>query len=206
MAEEKTEIKQGEEKKEEKIIVETKTEGKHEENNLLEKGLTKKEEKEKKEEHKENNLLEKGLTKKEEKGKKPEKARKIEAIVNGKDLGISTKHAMAICKFIKGKKLEEALYLLEQISKKKIALPMKGEIPHRKGKMMSGRYPVNALKEFIRLLKLLNANASVAGVEIDNAKIVEAFANRASRPHRRFGNTRFKRTHVLIKLQEKKKK
>ena len=81
----------------------------------------------------------------------------------------------------------------------KIAVPMRGEIPHRKGKIMSGRYPVKAAKEFIKLLKSLKTNALMNELELEKYKIF-CKANIASRPYRRFGKGRFKRTHVEIKL------
>jgi len=58
-------------------------------------------------------------------------------VVNGKDLPISTKHSIAICNFIRGKKIEESVAKLNEVLNFKRALPMKGEIPHRKGKIMS---------------------------------------------------------------------
>jgi hypothetical protein len=75
---------------------------------------------------------------------------------------------------------------------------MRGEIPHKKG-IMSGRYPVNALGHFIKLLKSLNSNALVNELELEKYKI-SCKANLASRPYRRFGKGQFKRTHVEIKL------
>jgi len=93
--------------------------------------------------------------------------------------------------------------MLEQAEKKKIAIPMRGEIPHRKG-MMSGRYPINAIKEFIVLLKSLKANALVNELELEKFKIA-CKANVASRPYRRFGRGRMKRTHVELKLIKKEK-
>ena len=57
---------------------------------------------------------------------------------------------------------------------------MKGEIPHRKGKIMSGRFPKNASEHFINLLKTLSANSNVNGLE--NPVIVEAIANIGERP------------------------
>ena len=49
---------------------------------------------------------------------------------------------------------------------------MKGEIPHRKGKgMMSGRYPLNAVKDFIMLLKSLKANAINHEIELEKVKL-----------------------------------
>ncbi len=141
--------------------------------------------------------------KEEKAGKKQEKEKpkKTEAIVFGKDLGISTKHSIAICRFIRGKKAEEAISLLEEVSRMKKAIPMKGEIPHRKGKMMSGRYPIRAVQQFIKLLKQLSANAAVNGLELEKARI-ECKADLASRPFKRGGSERFKRTHVMLKLKE----
>ena len=130
--------------------------------------------------------------------KKTEKhlVEKREAVARGKDLRISTKQAVDICKFIKGKSPELAIKELSEIAVKKRALPMKGEIPHRHGNMMSGRYPINACKAFINLLKSLEANASVNNLQ--DVYIETTKADIASRPYRRGGSRRFKRTHVLL--------
>ena len=69
----------------------------------------------------------------------------------------------------------------------------------RKGKMMSGRYPQNASKEIIILLKSLKANALAHNLELEKLRLF-CMANVASRPYRRFGRRRFKRSHVQIKL------
>ena len=137
----------------------------------------------------------------EEKKKKVIKIKKTEALVNDTSIPISTKHSIYICKFIKGKKIEDAINDLEQVILKKKAVPMKGEIPHRKG-MMSGRYPKKAAEHFIKILKRLTANATVNGLE--NPVITEAIANFGSRPYGRFGRVRKKRTHLKIIVKEKK--
>jgi ribosomal protein L22 len=139
------------------------------------------------------------------KDKKPaEKIKKNEAVVNGISLPISTKDSVAICKFIKRKTIEKAIADLEEVLKFKKAIPMKGEIPHRKGKgIMAGRYPVKPVKHFIIMLKTLQANANINGIE--EGIIAEAVPNRASRPYGRFGSIKRKRTHVKIKVMEKKK-
>jgi len=125
------------------------------------------------------------------------------ALVNIKGVPISTKYSIAICKFIKNKKIDEAINYLEQVILKKKAMPMKGEIPHRKGKgMMSGRFPKRASEEFIKILKSLKANANANGLE--EPIIVDAIANFASRPYGRFGRTKKKRTHIQIKCKERK--
>jgi len=124
------------------------------------------------------------------------------AVVNGKSLPLSIKTSVAICNFIKNKNIDVAISLLEEVAKKKKPIPMKGEIPHKKG-IMSGRYPVKASLEFIKLLKSLKANAIIKGLEIEKYH-VHGMANIASRPYRRFGKTKFKRVHVTLKLIWKK--
>ena len=132
------------------------------------------------------------------------KVKKNEAIANGVTLPLSTKTCVAICNFIRGKYIPKAIADLEQVIIKKKAVPMKGEIPHRKGKIMSGRFPKNASESFIHLLKNLQANANANGLE--EPIIAEAMANIASQPYGKFGRVRRKRTHVLIKAKEKVKK
>jgi len=139
--------------------------------------------------------------KKQEK-KKQEIKKKDAAVVRGKDLGISTKYSVAICKFIRGKKIDKAIEELEKVARKEKAIPMALEIPHRKG-MERGRYPMKASKELIRLLKTLQANSQVNGLE--EPIIATAVANKASQPFRRFGSERFKRTHVYLEAREKMK-
>ncbi|MFH1307862.1 MAG: hypothetical protein ABIH72_03335 [archaeon] len=127
--------------------------------------------------------------------------KKEEAIVRGKDLKISTKHSIAICNFIKNHSPEKSSENLKKVINKKIAIPMKGEIPHRKG-IERGRYPINACKQFTKLLKQLSANSNINGLE--NPIIKVAKADRASRPYKRFGSMRFKRTNVLLIARENK--
>ena len=141
----------------------------------------------------------------EKKEKKVEKPKKTEAVVNAISVPISTKTSSAICKFIRGKKIGDAVSYLELVARGKKAIPMKGEIPHRKGKrMMSGRFPKNASQYFIILLKSLNANATYNG--LNDAVISEAVSNKASRPFGSGGRVRHKRTHITLKCREIKEK
>lgn len=133
------------------------------------------------------------------------------AIVRGLNMEMSVKHAVAICNFIRGKYPLRAIEMLEKVSRKEIAVPMKGEIPHRsnmpKGKM-SGRYPVKASKQFIKLLKSLISNANINGLDAEKLIITIAKADKAARPHRAtrmaFGRKRFKRAHVFLEARESK--
>ena len=144
-------------------------------------------------------------TKKKEKpsklGQAKEKPRKTKAVINASDIHISTKHSAAICRFIKRKKIPEAIKDLELVARIKRPIPMKGEIPHRRGRMMSGRFPEKAAREFIILLKSLSSNSAYNGLE--NPIIVEAVANIGSRPFGRHGIRR-KRTHIRIVAEERK--
>jgi large subunit ribosomal protein L22 len=128
--------------------------------------------------------------------------KKTEAIVKGNNLHASMKQCMYICSFIKGKSIDEAIKMLEDVIKMKRAVPFKGEIPHRSEPgIMSGRYPINASKLFIPILKNLKGNLLVNQMELDNAKIYFASSNYASRPSKR-GGGRFKRTNVILKAKE----
>ena len=126
------------------------------------------------------------------------------AIVKGVSLHISPKDSKFICKMIKKRSIDKAISMLEEVILKKRAVKMDGaEIPHRKGKgMMSGRYPFNASKAFILLLKQLGANANVN--QIENPIITFAMANKATLPFKKDGK-RGKRAHILIEARDKTK-
>lgn len=144
--------------------------------------------------------------------KKQKKVKKNNASIYGRNLPISLKHSIAIGRFIKNHKIETAILNLEKVLVKKIAVPTKGELAHRKGlklngkKMMSGKYPINASKEFIKLLKSLSANCTSNGMDIENTIIYEVIPNKSPKQFHRFGSTVFKRTHVIIKAKELKEK
>ena len=137
--------------------------------------------------------------------------KKDEAVVFSRSVPISTKYAKAIGMFIKNKPINESIRNLEQVKLKKLAIPMKGELAHRKGKklngkgMTGGKYPVKASEYFIKLLKTLNANCNVNGLDLDKTKISEVIVNKGPQQLHRFGRTAFKRTHVMIKARELEK-
>ena len=142
-------------------------------------------------------------TKKEKKIEQP-KVKKTLASVKVQSLPISLKQSMALCNFVRGKSPDRAIHDLELVLKKKMAVPMKGELPHRKGNIMSGRFPQNASEAFIHLIKSVTANARATGVE-EPFVIVHAKADQAFRPYGRFGTHRKKRTHVELAVQHYQK-
>lgn len=127
--------------------------------------------------------------------------KKDEAVAFGKNLHISKKQGVYICSFVKNKKIDAAITDLEQVIKMKKAVPFKGEIPHRKGKIMSGRYPVKASAIFINILKGLKGNVLVNGMDLDKSKIYFASASWASRPAKSRRRSA-KRTNLILKAKE----
>ncbi len=130
------------------------------------------------------------------------KIKRTEVSAKGINLPISTKDAKFVCKFILRKNLGDAIRDLQKVVVGKKAVPMRGEIPHRKGKGIdSGRFPKKAAENFIIVLRSLAANANQSN--IDEPVIIKAGANLASRPYGRFGRTQKKRTHIEVIVKEK---
>lgn len=130
------------------------------------------------------------------------------ASVIGKDLSISTKHAIVISKYIRGKKLSWAKERLNEVMKFKTAVPFtvrRKDIGHRKGHMGPGRYPQKASKEVLKLLDSVEANAQNKGLDTNELYINAIIPNMASRPMHpgRQMRTRMKRTHIEIVVEER---
>ena len=137
--------------------------------------------------------------------KEPVKKEVQTAKASAMSLHISTKQSIEICSFIRYKTVESSKLYLERVAKMEVAIPFKRfnrDMGHKKN-MAAGRYPLKAVKEFLKLLRSVEANAQVLGLDASNLKIVTAIANKASAPvtggrHRR-GT---KRTHLYLEVQE----
>jgi large subunit ribosomal protein L22 len=101
----------------------------------------------------------------------------------GKELRISPKHAMEVCRAIKGARLAEAKeYLLAVIEKRK-PVPYKHhrkKLAHRRGLSGwdAGQYPVKAAKYILEVLENAEANAKYKGLDPDKLRIVHASAQK----------------------------
>jgi len=118
----------------------------------------------------------------------------------GRELSISPKVSREIAAAIRGMKAEDAKAFLEKVIAKEKAVPYRRfnkKVAHKKG-MMSGRYPVNASKHFLKVLE--NAVSNAEGTE--NLVITHISANRARVQYGRYkgspSNTQ--RTHLQIIL------
>ena len=143
-----------------------------------------------------------------ERKKQPaKKIKKDEVAVNANGVHVSTKYAIAICEFIRRKKVEKAIEELEEVLAMKRHIPMRGEYAHKKGKGKvasgAGKYPQYATEQFIVLLKSLLGNAN--NHDVEEPVIVEAVANFGDRPLGRFGRWSRKRTKIHLVAREAKK-
>lgn len=125
--------------------------------------------------------------------------------VVGRDLGISSKHAIELCLHIKGMELKKARDLLEKVMRQERAIPFKRFTEgagHKKG-MSSAKYPLRASQQFLFLLKALEANAQNKGLSSE-LKIIHACAQKAAEPlhYGRKRRIRMKRAHVEIAAEE----
>ena len=78
------------------------------------------------------------------------------------------------------------------------------DMGHKAG-MSSGRFPQKAAREFLRLVKSVEANAQAKGLNAGSLKIIKLVANKASIPRSAGRQGRgTKRTHLEIQVQEGK--
>ena len=132
------------------------------------------------------------------------------AKVVGRNLSISHKDSREICTFVKGKKINRAITYLESVVKKKQPIPykrFKKDIPHRKGKIATGRYPVNASFAILKLLSDLKSQAQGKGLDVPELIIIHAATHKGTRSWHsgRLRRRVRKITHVEFVAAEKKK-
>ncbi|MFQ5940950.1 MAG: 50S ribosomal protein L22 [Nitrososphaerales archaeon] len=94
---------------------------------------------------------------------------------------ISHKHAREVAYTLKGMYLNKAREFLENVAtlKQPVAYRRyKNQVGHRSNLQgfPSGRFPVKASKEFLRLLNNLEANAEYKGMDLDRLKLIHVSA------------------------------
>lgn len=141
-------------------------------------------------------------TKKKKVEKKNKFVKKDVAIANGYSLKISPKQSIYVCRVIVGKSPENAIKRLVAVINEKRVIPMAGlEVGHKKGKgLAGGKFPKNACRAIIDIIKQVGANSIVAGIE--NPVITIAKSDRASAPYRRSGQ-KAKRAHIHLEVRER---
>ena len=126
----------------------------------------------------------------------------------GVALPISTKKAVELCTFVKGRELATAVRLLEDVMEEKIAIPVrrygKGGTGHKPGGVGPGKYPKKVCVQVIKLLKQAQANAKVKGLDSTKLVVSSILANKGALSWH-FGRQRgrrMKRTHVEVVVTE----
>ncbi len=143
--------------------------------------------------------MEKGITK--------EGIKKAKAF--GVNLPISTKKSVELANFLRFRDLIQAKRLLENVMLKNVAVPMRRynkDTGHKPG-IGPGRYPRNAAKEFLFLLKSAESNAKQKGMDVNQLYIHQLIANQGAkqfRSGRQRGRVN-KSTHLFVELKGKKK-
>jgi len=122
-------------------------------------------------------------------------------------VSISTKQSVEISHALRYRNTAFAKRYLEEVAALRRAVPFRRynkDMGHKPG-MAAGRYPQKAAKAFLQLVRSVEANAQVLGLDTGNLKITKLLANKASVPvtgGRRHRGT--KRTHLEIEVQERK--
>lgn len=106
----------------------------------------------------------------------------------GRDLPISRKKSVELCRELRGMRVDEAKEYLEAIIKKKRAVPFRrytSGAGHKKGHIGPGRYPVKAAKYILELLESAESNADYNGMDTDEL-IIKHIAAHPGRVYKGF--------------------
>ncbi len=133
----------------------------------------------------------------------------------GRNLPLSLKDSVNLCRALKGMKLDDAKDYLEEVIKKKKAVPYfryLDSISHRKG-MGPGRYPVKEAKYILKVLENAEANAEDKELDTDSLYIMHIAAHKGEvykrympRAMGRSTEIRRDRVHIEVILEEREEK
>ena len=130
----------------------------------------------------------------------------------GRDLPVSLKDSVNLCRALRGMKLEDAKDFLEDVIKRERPVPYfryLDSISHRKG-MGPGRYPVKEAKYILKVLENAEANAENKELDTENLYIMHIAAHKGRirksyipRAYGRSTEIRRDRVHIEVILEER---
>jgi large subunit ribosomal protein L22 len=131
-----------------------------------------------------------------------------EAKAVGVSLPVSFKQSYEVAKFIRGKSLQHAKRMLEDVIALKRPVPMTRfhkETGHKHG-MAAGRFAVNTCTYILKLLRNAEANAQFKGLSTANlvVKHIAAQCGPTSFHYGRKRRRQYKRAHVEVILSEQR--
>lgn len=103
---------------------------------------------------------------------------------SGREINMSPKASREVCKTIKGKKLTDAIDLLDFVINLNRPIHFrrhKKEVAHKRSteKFHAGRYPVKVAKQISLILNEVEYNADFKGLDTSNIRIIHAATHRA---------------------------
>jgi len=104
--------------------------------------------------------------------------------VSGKNMPISHKQCYEIANFMRGKQIDAAIKLLENVVVQDRAVPYRRfnrDICHKAGGVGPGRYPKKASEHLIKLLKNLRGQAQDKGLDINKVFVIHAAMQKGAR-------------------------
>lgn len=136
----------------------------------------------------------------------------ITAKAIGRELDISPKASVEVCREIRGMMVEDAVKILEEIISQKRPLSFRRynkKIGHRKGKKFgAGRYPKKTAKAVLDVLKHAQHNAEYKGLDSDNMRIVHVSSSKGMkvegympRAHGRSSPFNHEKTNIEVILE-----
>ncbi len=130
----------------------------------------------------------------------------------GKNMPLSLKDSVNLCRALKGMRLDAAKEYLEDVVRKKRAVPYfryLDSVSHKKG-IGPGRYPVKEAKYILKVLENAEANAENKELDTDSLYIMHIAAHKGEiykryRPRAMGRSTEIRKEHVHIEviLEEK---
>ncbi len=129
----------------------------------------------------------------------------------GRELPISPKKAVELCRALRGKSIEDAKEYLERVIAKRQAVPMRRYhtmVAHKKG-VGPGRYPVKVARHMLKVIQSAEENAGYKGLDVDSMRIKILVAHRGPitkgqmpRAHGRSSPWNQETVHLEIVLEE----
>ncbi|HOE52794.1 MAG TPA: 50S ribosomal protein L22 [Methanomassiliicoccales archaeon] len=90
-----------------------------------------------------------------------------------KELPISPKFSREICRMVRGKKVDDAIRMLEEVVELRRPVPIRRYnygVAHKPG-IGPGRYPTKAAAAIIKVLESAKSNAEYKGLDTDNMRV-----------------------------------
>jgi len=133
------------------------------------------------------------------------------AKASGRDLPISFKQSIEVCNYLRKDPVAKAKQKMEDAISLKKPVPFKkytDGVGHKKGNILAGRYPVNACKMILKLIKSAESNALFKGLNSKGLIIENITTNQAADAWRygRQSRRKMKRCHIDVIVKEVVKK